>query len=78
MDELEDVKVISCNKHKPKSDFLCKNINPEGILSNNCRFVNMGEVMHLYNKDGGYIKTLYFNSELKKYIMNQYNNFAKK
>lgn len=73
--DIENLKVISCNKHEPKSDWYCKNLYPEGKLSNNCSFVNLGEVMHLYDENGKYFKTLYHNSKLKKEIMEQYNNY---
>lgn len=74
MEDFKDVKIVSCNKGMPKSDWYCINMYPEGILSNGLRFRDVGEVTEIYN-DNGYLKTLYFNSDVKKDLKLQYTNW---
>ena len=68
---MDNIKIISCNKNEPKSDWYCKNLYPEGILSNGWKFRDVGEVTELYNEKG-WIQALYHNSELKKDVKRQY------
>ena len=71
----QDCTVVWCNKFEPKSDYFCKNLNPEGKLSNGMGFVDLGECMEIQDENGKFLKMLYHNSDVKKEIMRQYETW---
>lgn len=74
MNEIKDIimkcNIIWTNKNSQKSG---ENLNPEGIFSNGYSYIDLGEVIEIYDENYFYIRTISHNeTDIIKRIREQY------